>query len=390
MISSRIARAAAAAAPIAEFVNSPLAKRAEEPKAANFLFGNPQEMPLQSFTASLHRWAEPQHKDWFAYQTCHRPAQEAIAEGLMSRVGTAFRPDDILLTTGAFGGLSTLLNALTEPGDEVVFFSPPWFFYEAMILLAGATPVRVRLRPPAFDLDLDEVRRALTPRTRAIIVNSAQNPTGRIYSADTLRAIASLLEGASAASGRPVYLFSDEAYSRITFDGRRFETPTAFYPFSFLVYTYGKILLTPGQRLGYVAASPSMPGGGALMQTLIATQMILGWTFPNAVMQYAVPELETQGIDVGHLERKRNRLVGALREIGYDVPLPEATFYLLPRCPIPDDRAFCDRLAAHDVLCMPGSVFELPGYFRVSTTASDEMIDFALEGFRRALDATRT
>ena len=126
------------------------------------------------------------------------------------------------------------------------------------------------------------------------------------------------------------------------------------------------------------------------MQTLVATQMILGWTFPNAVMQYAVPELESQGIDVGHLERKRNRLVAALRQIGYDVALPEATFYLLPRCPIPDDRAFCDRLAERDVLCMPGSVFELPGYFRVSTTASDEMIDFALEGFRTTLEATRT
>ena len=120
-----------------------------------------------------------------------------------------------MLTTGAFGGLSMLLNGLIEAGDEVVYFSPPWFFYEAMTLLAGATPVKIALRPPTFDLDLDEIGRALTPRTRAVILNSAQNPTGRVYSADTLRRLAALLEKASAANGRPVYLFSDEAYSRI-------------------------------------------------------------------------------------------------------------------------------------------------------------------------------
>jgi aspartate aminotransferase len=382
---SRTLRAAAAAAPISEFVNSALARRAEDPRVSNFLFGNPQEMPIRGFTSALQHWVEPRHKDWFAYTTHQRAAQEVVAGALNDRYGIPFAAEDVLMTTGAFGGLSMLLAALVDEGDEVVFFSPPWFFYEAMILAAGGTPVRVRLAPPAFDLDLEALDKAITPRTRAVLVNSAQNPTGRVYSAATLRAVAALLEKRSA-GGTPIALLSDEAYSHLLYDGCRFETPVAFYPHSFLIYTYGKVLLTPGQRIGYVALPPAMPDRDTVRQLLFATQMIQGWTFPNALMQFALPDLERLSIDVAHLHRKRDRLVTALRRMGYELSAPESTFYLLPKSPIADDRAFCERLASHDVLCMPGSVFDLPGYFRISFTASDEMIERALDGFRAALN----
>jgi len=384
LAASRVARAAEAAAPIVEFVNSPLAQRQSDPRAANFLFGNPQEMPLAGFTAALHRWADPQHKDWFAYTMYHRAAQDAVAASLGARYGVAFQPDDILLTNGVFGGLSLLLTLLVNDGDEVIFPTPPWFFYESMTLMAGGTPVKVPLRPPRFDLDVAAIERALTARTVAVIVNSAQNPTGRVYSADTLRALGELLARRSAANGRPIYLLSDEAYSHLVFDGVKFHTPTAFYPHSFLMYTYGKTLLTPGQRLGYVAMPPTMPERQERRKLILAAQMIQGWTFPNALMQYALPDLEKQSIDVVDLQRKRDRLVGALRDMGYELGTPESTFYLLVRSPVPDDCAFCDRLAEHNVLCLPGSVFEAPGYFRVSITASHEMIERALPGFRSA------
>ena len=384
-VSARLTRAAAAAAPISEFVESSISRQADNPAASNFMFGNPQDLPIPAFSDALRRWAEPQHKDWFAYQTYQRPAQEAVAAALQARYALGFAADDVLLTTGAFGGLSMLLTTLIEDGDEVIYFSPPWFFYESMILLAGGSPVKLRLEPPAFGLDVGAVARAITSRTKAIIVNSAQNPTGRVYGPDTLRALSELLERSSHRFGRPIYLLSDEAYSHIVFDGCRFETPTAFYPYSFLVYTYGKVLLTPGQRLGYVALPPSLPDRPEWRQAFLATQMIHGWTFPNAVMQYELPELEKLSIDVGHLQRKRDRLVTALRGMSYELAAPESTFYLLPKSPMQDDRAFCDRLADEGVLCMPGSVFDLPGYFRISITASDAMIDRALPGFERAL-----
>jgi aspartate aminotransferase len=385
LLSSRLLRAAAAAQPIRHFVQSPIGQRADDPRAANFLFGNPHELPLPGFTASLQRWVVPQHKDWFRYQVHQRPAQEAVADSLRKRYGLPFLPEDILLTTGAFAGLSMLLTALTDTADDVIFVSPPWFFYEPMILAVTASPVRVCVKPPAFDLDVEAIAAAITPRTRAVILNSAHNPTGRVYGADTLRALAAVLESASAAADRPIYLLSDEAYSRIVFDGRRFETPTAYYPFSFLIYTYGKVLLSPGQRLGYVALPPAMPDRHTIGSFLTTAQMVNGWSFPNALMQYSLPDLETLSIDMSHLQRKRDRLVSALRGMGYELAAPESTFYLLPRSPLPDDGAFCERLAAHDVLCIPGRVFDLPGYFRISLTASDDMIDRAMEGFEAAI-----
>ena len=201
----------------------------------------------------------PQDKDWFAYTLSNPVAQEAISASLRAWRGIDFAPEDILMTTGAFAGLFVSLWTLAGPGDEVLFMAPPWFFYEAQITAVGAQPVRVRVEPETFDLDLNAIADAITPRTRAIIVNSPHNPTGRIYPPETLRALADLLAEASARHGRPVYLLSDEAYSRIVFDGARYPSPTEFYPYTLLVYTYGKTLLTPGQRIGYIALSPSMP-----------------------------------------------------------------------------------------------------------------------------------
>jgi aspartate aminotransferase len=383
----RARRATAAAAPITRFLQSPLASRANDPDAANLLFGNPQEMPLRGFVEALKTRSEPRHKDWFGYTSYHRPAQEAIAASLQTRFDLPFAHDDILMTTGSFGGLSLLLTALVDPGDEVIFLSPPWFFYESMILLAGGEPVRLTLEPPAFDLDVERIAAAITPRTRVVIVNSAQNPTGRIYPAEALEKLGRTLEAASTRHGRPIALLSDESYSRILFDDRRFHTPTAFYDFSFLIYTYGKVLLTPGQRIGYVALSPAMRDRPDIRRSLFELQMIHGWTFPNAVMQYAVPEFEGLSIDIAHLQRKRDRVVDGMRAMGYAVERPESTFYVLPRVPQSasgsDDRQFCERLAEHGVLCMPGQMFAVPGYFRISLTASDAMIDRALDVFGR-------
>lgn len=289
------------------------------------------------------------------------------------------------MTDGAFAGLIISIRAVTDPGDEVVFMSPPWFFYEALIVASGATPVRVRVRMDDFDLDVDAVEAAITERTRAVIVNSPNNPTGRIYPAETLERLATVLTEASERHGRPVYLVSDEAYSRILFDDRPFQTPTAFYPNSFLVYTYGKTLLTPGERVGYIALPPAMDDRESMRQALMLSQLAMGGHgIPSAVLQYALADLEVLSIDVKHLQRKRDVMVDALRDSGYEVHLPEGTFYLLPRSPIEDDIAFTDRLARDRVYVLPGTLVEMPGYFRISLTANDDMIERALPIFADA------
>jgi aspartate aminotransferase len=371
---------------IAFFTESRWSKRYGQEGVADFVAGNPQEPPLPEFVEALQRWSVPQDVHWFAYKQSEEPAREAAAAALRERRGVAFQGEDVYMTNGAFAGLCVVVRAVADPGDEIVYVSPPWFFYDAIIRFAGCVPVRVQSNAPAFDLDVEAIARAVTPNTRAIIVNSPNNPTGRIYQPESLRALADALGEASDRIGRRIYLLSDESYCRILFDGRAFHSPTAFYPWSFLIYTYGKTLLTPGQRIGYVALPPEMPDKDVVGPALLMAQLATGYSFPNAVLQHALADLENMSVDIAHLQAKRDRMVEALRDAGYDLHVPEGTFYLLPRSPLADDAAFTDALAEDDVFVLPGHLVELPGYFRISVTASDEMIDFALPQFARAAE----
>lgn len=366
-----------------------MSERAALPSACNFLVGNPQEMPLPGFVEAIQRWSVPRTKDWFAYKDNESGSRKAVVESLRKQRGVTFQEDNIFMTTGAFGALAVALGVVTNPGDEVMFISPPWFFYEALIVRAGGNPVRVRMTERTFDLDLEGIERAITPRTRAIIINSPNNPTGKIYPPDTLRDLAGILERQSQVNGRPIYLISDEAYCRIIYDGRPYPSPTSFYPNSFLIYTYGKTLLTPGERIGYIALPPTMEQRERLGLAIFLQQLVGGHVFPNAILQYALPDLEQLSVDVVHLQAKRDHMVTALCEMGYQVHAPEGTFYLLPRSPLPDDVDFVGRLARRDIFCLPGAVMEMPGYFRISLTANDDMIDRALPGFQAALDEVK-
>jgi aspartate aminotransferase len=368
------------------FTVSPYARRdASDPEVCDFVAGNPQELALPAFVDALQRWAAPQDKDWYAYKFNEDYAREAIAAGLRDRRGIGFEPSDVFVTDGAFAGLSMTMRTVTDPGDEVVFVSPPWFFYQALIVATGATPVSVRCDVETWDLDVDAIADALTERTRAVIVNSPNNPTGRIYPPETLERLAGALTEASERNGRPIYLISDEAYSRIVFDDRTFRSPTEFYPHSFLVYTYGKQLLTPGERVGYIALPPQMPERRRMHEALLLAQLALGGQgVPGAVLQRSIPELETMSVDIKALQDRRDRFVDALTSFGYEVHPPEGTFYLLPTSPDPDDEAFTERLAREKVYVLPGHLVEMPGRFRISVTGNDEMTERAIPIFEAA------
>jgi aspartate aminotransferase len=385
--STRIQQVLAAASPIYRFVGGAFyTENVGKPGMSDFAFGNPHEMPLQGLSDALAHYSVPQSKDWFAYKFNEPASQAIVAESLRATRGMDFDPLDIFLTLGAFGALAVTLGTILDTGDEVIFNSPPWFFYEATILSRGANAVRVKVNPQTFDLDLQAIEAAITPRTRGIIVNSPNNPTGKMYSAETLQALADILAKHSQRNGRPIYLISDEAYWRILFDNRAYISPVSCYPYTFLLYTYGKTLLAPGQRIGYIALPPTMPleARMELRPAIFASQLVTSYSFPNALMQYALPELEKLSIDIPHLQQKRDWLVNELCAMGYQVHSPEGTFYLLPRAPLADDWKFVELLAEYKILCMPGEIVELPGYFRISLTANDEMIQNALPGFRAA------
>ncbi len=372
------------------FINdSPYARLRDEPGVCDFALGNPHEMPLPGLAQAFQRWSVPQNKDWFAYKMSEPSSRELVAHSLRLRLGVPFEADDVFLTNGAFAAISVALGAITDPGDEILYVSPPWFFYAPIIVSHNGAPVGVPCDPNTYDLDLDALRKAITPRTRALIVNTPNNPTGRIYPPDTLKALAALLNEASAAAGRPIFLLSDESYSHILYDGHAFHSPAEYYPNTFLIYTYGKTLLAPGQRIGYIALPASMPVREGLRDALFTSQMVTGYAFPNALLQHALPDLENLTIDIERLQLRRDRLVKALHRTGYKLHVPEGTFYLLVHSPLSDDVAFIELLGEEKILCLPGSTFEMPGYFRISLTANDEMVERALPGFERAFNRAR-
>lgn len=255
-----------------------------------------------------------------------------------------------------------------------------------MLLAADAAPRKVALKGPAFDLDLAAIEAAIGPRTRLVIVNTPHNPTGRIYGRDALRDLSDLLDRASSRIGHRIYLLSDEPYRRLRFDGREFVSPAALYPWTLISYSYGKVLLAPGQRLGYLATSPLMPDSDrkALRDAMFSAQMALGWCFPNAVMQYAIPDLEGLSIDQAALSRRRDTLTAALERSGYAALPPEGTFYLWIKWPEGDPERMWNALADRDVFVMPGAIMNANRYFRVSLTASDDMVARALPAFEEA------
>lgn len=385
MLTTRMAAVARSTSTLMEFVTKWDSLRLH-PEVCDFAFGNPQEIAIPGYAEALIRHAKPTDKDYFAYKRSEPDAQAVVAKRLAEWRDLPFEAADIALTPGAFGAMAVAFHALLEPGDEVIFSIPPWFFYEGMILSAGGTPVKVPVMATDHDLDVEAIAAAITPRTRMVIVNSPNNPTGRIYPAATLRELASVLTDASDRYGAPIYLLSDEPYARLVFSDATLVSPAAFYPNTLMAYSYGKVLLTPGQRLGWLALAPNMPGREEMRSTIQLAQMSGGWLFPNALLQHSIEDLEHLSIDLAGLEGKRDHMGEALLSYGYDLRLPEGTFYLWIRSPEPDDYAFAMKLAEHGVLVLPGSASEGPGYFRISLTGTRDMIDRSLPVFAKLVE----
>lgn len=371
------------------FIRRYLNRGQDQRTVCDFTFGNPHQMPPDRYVTTLQDALVPLDDQWFAYKTNVGTAQQAAAQSLERLLDVPFRTEDIFLTTGGFAAIALALKTVADPGDEVIYSLPPWFLYEPLILEAGLVPVKVKVHTSTFDLDLAALDAAITERTRVVIVNSPNNPTGRIYPPELLIRLAGLLETASARIGRRIYLISDEAYNRIVFDGARFHSPAEYYPYTLLAYSYGKTHLSPGQRVGYLALPPAMPHREEMAPAISGLQVAMGWVYPNALLQHALPELEKFSIDVGQLERRRDRLVDALGSMGYRMQPPEGTFYLFVGTPGPDDDAFTESLARRDVFVFPGTLFETPGFFRISLTANEGMIERSLPTFEAAIKESR-
>lgn len=352
----------------------------------DLLFGNPHDPPLPAYVEALKRHLDPEHAGWFAYMLNHPEAVAVVADGLTRHTGLPWQAEDVAMTNGGWAAIAVAVGMLTEPGDEVITFDPPWFFYDVLIRDSNAVPVSLTLESPRFSPDPQRLADAITPRTRAVLLNTPHNPSGRVLDATELDAVAEVLRHASARLGRPIYILSDEPYRHIVFDGRRAASPAEHYDSTIVLYSYGKQLLAPGQRIGYLALSPRIESAerAALRDAVRFTQLVNSYSFPNALLQRALPDIAHLCVDIAALERRRDALVPALEAQGYEPTYPEGTFYVVARSPLLDDIDFVARLAAQQMFVLPGSTVNLPGWFRISLTGNDAMIEAAIERLAQA------
>jgi aspartate aminotransferase len=309
-------------------------------------------------------------------------ARRLVAEDLRRSHGASFDLKDVVLTPGAMAALNVVFRSVRrdDEASEVVVVTPCWLdvplYLENLGLVARVVPLDRR----TLRLDLGALEAALGPRTRAVVLSQPANPTGLLYGADELAALGALL---ARCEGRPL-LVSDECHREVVFAPHAFASPAAFYDDTCVVYSFGKRLHLQGQRLGYVAVSPRHSHRRALARTLERLTRVMGFCTPTALMQHAVGDLLRVPTDLEAVGRRRGRVLGALFDAGYDVVPSQATFFVYPRAPGGDDFAFAARLADRGLLVLPSSVFHDEGRFRLSLTASDEMIDRALEVLRAA------
>lgn len=375
--------------PISEFyAQATYMNRRIEPDSLDLTLGDAYAVPPEGFVEALQRSSVPQNSSWYGYKGNIPESQVTVSTSLKDKRGLSILPEDIFMTNGTTAGLEICLLMLASEGDEVIILTPPWLGYRRMIHFTNALCVGVPLDTKTFDMDLEAIASAITERTRAIIINLPHNPTGKIFSATTLERLAAILTEASNHYGNPIYIISDETFSRVVFDNQVCPSATQFYPFSFLVYGYSKVLMAPGQRIGYIALPSTMPNRQEIRRAIVFLQSAFGWCFPSALMQYALGDLEQLSINIEHLQKKRDWMVKALRDMGYKMRTPDATFFLLVQAPWEDDCSFVELLASHNVFVLPGTPQEIPGYFRISLTATEDMLYRALPKFQAAMEYT--
>jgi aspartate aminotransferase len=350
----------------------------------DFSIGNPNLEPPEEFQRVLEELIADRTPGRHGYMSNagYPETRVAVAAQLSRDQGVDLTGAHVVMTCGAGGALNVILKAILDPGDEVIVPTPYFVEYGSYVDNHGGV-----LKPvPStadFDLDIDAIAAAIDPLTKAVLINSPHNPTGRVYPAGSLQALGELLRRKSDELGCVIYLVSDEPYRRIVYDGIAVPSVMAAYENSLIASSYSKELSLSGERIGYAAASPAIANVHAMVEALTMTNRILGFVNAPALMQRAVARLQGVSVDISPYQRNRDVLYEALKTAGFEVFKPEGAFYMFPKAPIDDDVAFCKEMQEHLVLVVPGSGFGKAGYFRVAYCVAPQVVDGAIPAIRQ-------
>ena len=308
--------------------------------------------------------------------------RDSIAADLNHRFGTSYERKHLIMTVGAAGAMNIALKTLLDAGDEVVIQAPYFGEYNNYISNFDGVPVIISPREEDFSLNLSEMEQKIGPKTKALILNSPNNPTGVIYPEKDIIALADLLRTKQKEYGHAIYLISDEPYREIVFGNYEVPHLPDYYENTFVGYSYSKSLSLAGERIGYLLISPQMEDLDAVIGAAGVANRILGFVNAPSLIQQVVARCADQTSDMGVYIRNREILYRELTAYGYQMVEPKGAFYMFPKCPIPDDKAFCQAAKKYRILIVPGSTFMGPGYFRLAFCVSEKTVLDSLEGFR--------
>ncbi len=352
----------------------------------DFSLGNPNVEPPEKFKKELINLAAKHiaMKHGYAPNAGFTETRQAIAAKINKYYGLKLSAEHVIMSCGAAGALNVIFKTLLDTKDEVIVPIPYFVEYPFYIDNYGGVTKYVKTKSD-FSLDIEAIGKAINKKTKAVLINSPNNPTGKVYSRSNIQALAALLKKKSKAFKKTIYLISDEPYNEIVYDNIAVPSILKAYPQSLVAYSYSKTLSLPGERIGYIALNPKIDEVHDLISALILCTRILGFVHAPALMQRIVVALQDTTVDVKVYQKKRDLLCKGLSKAGYKFVKPEGAFYLFVKSPIPDDVKFVKMLLQKNILVVPGSGFGGPSYFRIAYCVDDATIINSIQGFAEAI-----
>ncbi|MBR2344137.1 MAG: pyridoxal phosphate-dependent aminotransferase [Clostridia bacterium] len=350
----------------------------------DFSIGNPSVEPPREIAEAIARLIETESATLLHGYTSAQgdySTRLAIAEDINSRFGTALSPDNLYMTCGAAASLTISLRALMNAGDECILFAPFFTEYRVFVENAGGVPVVSAPEAGSFQIDISDLAGKITERTKAVIVNSPNNPSGVVYTDKTLRALTDLLKEKEREYSHPIYLIADEPYRELVYGGASVPYLMNYYDDTLVCYSYSKALSLPGERIGYIAVSPKMQEGTEVYLAVCGAGRSLGYVCAPSLFQRVIRECIGAKVDIGAYEKNRDLLLNALTEYGFECVRPDGAFYLFVKSPEPDAYKFFERAKRREILVVPCDDFGTPGYVRIAYCVSRERIENSLPAF---------
>ncbi|CUH97315.1 putative aspartate aminotransferase YhdR [Propionispora sp. 2/2-37] len=353
-------------------------------KVYDFSLGNPDYEPPQEVQASLEKYINGQTAGLHKYMNNagYPDIREKIAKKTSAETGLPVTLNHIIMTCGAAGGLNVVLKSILNPGDEVIVLAPYFVEYGFYAENHGGKLVVVPTDPSTFEPSLVALEKAVTPKTKALIINSPNNPTGVIYSEEILKQVARLLSNKEREFHTQILVISDEPYSKIIYDDAKVPSILALFPNSAIVNSYSKSLALPGERIGYIAVNPGIEDVELLISGMVFANRTLGFVNAPSLFQRVIGDSLDAAVNTDEYKRRRDYLYNHLIELGFTCVKPEGAFYLFPKALIPDDVEFAQRALKYNLLIVPGSGFGCPGYFRLAYCVSMETIKNSIGAFK--------